>query len=102
VALELTAALALTNRYRSRLSYRFWRRAHYVNFAVWVAATAHGLGAGTDTGLPWILILYVPATGAVAALTLRRALRRREFLGDVKPALRSRRLDPVTDPRSRP
>ena len=102
VALELTAALALANRFRGRLSYRFWRRTHYLNFVVWVAATAHGLGAGTDTSLPWILILYTPAICAVAALTLRRVLRGREFLGDVKPALRSSRLDPVTDPRSRP
>ena len=28
VAAELLAALALTNRYRASLSYRFWRRAH--------------------------------------------------------------------------
>ena len=102
VALELSAALALTNRYRGRLAYDFWRRAHYLNFAVWVAATAHGLGAGTDTTLPWILSMYVPVIGAVAALTLRRAFRRREFLGGVKPALRSGRLDPLIDPRSRP
>jgi predicted ferric reductase len=34
VAAELLVALAVTNRYRARLSYRFWRRAHYLNFAV--------------------------------------------------------------------
>src|SRR5438046_1128838 len=28
VALELLAALALANRYRKHLSYRFWRRTH--------------------------------------------------------------------------
>ena len=32
------------------ISYRTWRRLHYLNFAVWIGATAHGLGAGTDTG----------------------------------------------------
>jgi methionine sulfoxide reductase heme-binding subunit len=48
VAAELLFALAITNRYRKRLSYRFWRRAHYVNFAVWGLALAHGLAAGSD------------------------------------------------------
>ena len=48
VAAELLLALAITNRYRDRLPYRFWRRAHYFNFAVWGAATVHGLGSGTD------------------------------------------------------
>ena len=41
-------ALAVTNHYRRRLPYTFWRRAHYLNFAVWSAATVHGLGVGTD------------------------------------------------------
>ena len=35
VALELLAALAVANRYRKRLSYRLWRRTHYLEFAVW-------------------------------------------------------------------
>ena len=49
VAAELLLALAITNHYRNRrISYWFWRRAHYVNFAVWTAATLHGLGSGTD------------------------------------------------------
>jgi predicted ferric reductase len=103
VALELTVALAITNRYRSRLSYRFWRRAHYLSFAVWVLATVHGLGSGTDTSAPWLLFLYVPAISLVTALTLRRVLRGREFLRDVKPALKSSRFDSVANPpRSRP
>ena len=42
------AALAITNHYRDRIDRRFWRRAHYLNFAVWGAATAHGIGSGTD------------------------------------------------------
>ena len=36
-AAELLLALAVTNHYRRRLTYRFWRRAHYLNFAVWTA-----------------------------------------------------------------
>lgn len=74
-AAELLLALALTNRYRRRLPHRLWRRAHYLNFAVWGAATLHGLGSGTDRSAPWLLTLYVISTGSVAALVLWRALR---------------------------
>ena len=45
VAVELLLALAVTNHYRKRISYSLWRRLHYLNFAVWIAATAHGLSA---------------------------------------------------------
>src|SRR5436305_3975211 len=41
VAAELLLALAITNHYRQRLPYRFWRRAHYGNFVVWGATTSH-------------------------------------------------------------
>ena len=36
-AAELLLALAVTNHYRRRLRLPFWRRAHYLNFAVWTA-----------------------------------------------------------------
>jgi sulfoxide reductase heme-binding subunit YedZ len=77
VAAELLAALALANRYRKRISYPLWRRLHYLNFVVWAAATAHGLGSGTDRSSAWLLGIYLSAIGAVVALTLRRVLRTR-------------------------
>jgi hypothetical protein len=42
---------------------------------VWLAATWHGIGAGTDSGSAWLLWIYVGAIGAVALLTARRILR---------------------------
>ena len=76
VSAELLLALAVTNRLRNRrVSYRTWRRAHYLNFVIWIAATAHGLGSGTDRGSAWLLGIYLSAIGAVVALTLRRVLR---------------------------
>jgi sulfoxide reductase heme-binding subunit YedZ len=77
-AAELLVALALTNRYRRRLSYRFWRR--YLNFAVWAAATLHGLGSGTDRTAPWLVLLYSASTATVLTLVLWRALRPRGFV----------------------
>ncbi len=75
VAAELLLALAITNRYRDRLPYTFWRRAHYLNLAVWTAATIHGLGSGTDRSAPWLLAVFAASVAlvlAVGALRLRR------------------------------
>ena len=74
-AAELLVALALTNHYRRRISFRFWRRAHYLNFAVWTGATLHGLGSGTDRNAPWLLLLYAASAAAIVTLILWRALR---------------------------
>ncbi len=72
VSMELLAALAITNHYRRRVSYSFWRRAHYLNFVVWTAATVHGLGSGTDRSAPWMIGLFALSTAAVAAATVWR------------------------------
>ena len=69
VAAELLVALAVTNHYRKALSHRFWRRAHYLNFAVWLLALVHGITAGTDTGSAWAIALYLAAAAAVGGLT---------------------------------
>jgi len=72
VAVELLVALAITNRYRKQISHAVWRRLHYLNFAVWLGATAHGLGAGTDAGSGWFLLLFGVTAGIVALLGARR------------------------------
>src|SRR5205814_4822319 len=59
---------AITNRYRKRMSYRFWRRAHYLNFAIWGLALSHGIAAGTDRAAPWALALYIGAAATVTGL----------------------------------
>src|SRR5512133_4019846 len=65
VAAELLLALALTNRYRRRIAYRTWRRLHYLNFAVWTAATFHGLGSGTDRTALWLVLLFAASTASI-------------------------------------
>jgi sulfoxide reductase heme-binding subunit YedZ len=71
-AAELLVALAITNHYRRRLPYRFWRRAHYLNFAVWGFASLHGLMGGTDRGATWLAILYGLSVATVLMLLLWR------------------------------
>jgi sulfoxide reductase heme-binding subunit YedZ len=73
VALELLAAVGISNLLRKRLGHSRWRRIHYLTFAVWAAATAHGIGAGTDAGAEWLRLLYVVSIGSVAAALAWRA-----------------------------
>jgi hypothetical protein len=71
-AAELLLALAITNHYRKRLPHRFWRTAHYLNFAVWGLASVHGLMAGTDRGAAWLAILYGISVASVLMLLVWR------------------------------
>jgi methionine sulfoxide reductase heme-binding subunit len=71
-ATELLLALAITNHYRKRLPYRFWRTAHYLNFAVWGLASIHGLMSGTDRGAAWLAILYGVSVASVLMLLVWR------------------------------
>jgi len=72
VAAELLIALAVTNHYRRRIPWRWWRRTHYLNFAVWTGATLHGLGSGTDRGAWWMQAIYAVSVAAVLMLLARR------------------------------
>lgn len=79
VAVGVVAAWALvvvTGSFwvRRRIGFRAWRRLHWLTYALFVAATYHGLTAGTDAARPWAHTLYPAATGAVAAATAWRAL----------------------------
>jgi sulfoxide reductase heme-binding subunit YedZ len=72
VALELLLAVAASNLLRKRIGHMRWRRVHYLTFVVWIASTAHGVGAGTDATAGWLRSLYLVSIGSVAlALTWR-------------------------------
>lgn len=75
VAVELMAAVGVTNALRKRIPHRYWRRAHYLTIAVWAAATAHGLLAGTDRADPWFLALVGMAVASVGLGFLTRFAR---------------------------
>jgi DMSO/TMAO reductase YedYZ heme-binding membrane subunit len=59
---------------RKRIGAKLWRRLHWLTFALFAAATIHGVAAGTDTAQPWARGLYLGALGAVTAATAWRAL----------------------------
>ena len=86
VAAELLLALAITNHYRKRLPYTFWRRAHYLNLAVWTGATIHGLGSGTDRSTPWLLALFAASVALVLGAGAWRLHRRPLLSGGLAAA----------------
>jgi sulfoxide reductase heme-binding subunit YedZ len=67
VALDMMLAVVVTSLLRDRLSYRSWRAVHLLAYACWPIALWHGLGTGTDSRLPLLLLLDALCIAAVAA-----------------------------------
>jgi sulfoxide reductase heme-binding subunit YedZ len=65
VALDLLLALVATSLVRNRLGYRNWRRVHWLAYACWPVALAHGLGIGTDRGTTWVFALTICCIASV-------------------------------------
>ena len=74
VALYLLLAVWVTTRLRMRIGHQAWRRLHGLAFAVYAAATVHGLGAGSDTRTSWGTAVYVISVLLVVGLSTRRLL----------------------------
>jgi DMSO/TMAO reductase YedYZ heme-binding membrane subunit len=74
VAAELMLAIIISFSVRRFIGARNWRRLHWLTYALFIAATAHGLFAGTDSKRPWAQMLYLSAIGAVTLAVTWRAL----------------------------
>lgn len=75
LSLDLLLAVIVTSLLRDRLGYRRWRVVHWAAYASWLSAVFHGLGTGSDTKTPWVLVLTVACVlCVVAALGLRLAV----------------------------
>jgi len=68
----LLLAVYLSERIRSRIGYNWWRRLHTLAFVVYLVATIHGLGTGTDSRTPWAIALYAGGALAVGGLLVYR------------------------------
>jgi Ferric reductase like transmembrane component len=65
LAFDLLLAVTLTSVLRRRIGHRAWRVTHWAAYACWPLALVHGLGTGTDTPLPWMLLLSAACLVAV-------------------------------------
>ena len=74
LAAELMLVVYASFALRRRIGARNWRRLHWATYAVFGAATVHGLTAGTDTAQPWAFAGYLAAVGSVAGAVAWRAL----------------------------
>ena len=72
VAFYLMAAVLASFYLRRRIGQRAWRLFHYLTFFAFIGATAHGLGAGTDSATPWAWWLYVGSSVVVLFLFVYR------------------------------
>jgi len=90
LGLDLLLALIVTSLLRARIGLRSWRAVHWLAYACWPVAFAHGLGMGTDAaGGGWMLWLAVAcAAGVGAAVTARLTI-------PARPAAESAPLAPV-------
>lgn len=76
LALDLLLALVVTSVLRAHIGVRTWRAVHWVAYACWPVALAHGLGIGTDTGTTgWLTWLSVACIAVVLAALWARLTR---------------------------
>ena len=76
VAFDLLVAVAVTSALRQRMKARTWRAVHWLAYACWPLAMAHGLGTGTDSGSWWMdVISALCATSVLGALVVRLRVR---------------------------
>ena len=71
-AMELLAAVGITNALRTRLPYTTWRKLHYLTLPAWLLASLHGVLAGTDAGDPWFAGIVAGTFAAVAIAAFAR------------------------------
>jgi sulfoxide reductase heme-binding subunit YedZ len=74
IAAELMLLVYVSFGLRRRIGIKAWRRLHWVTYGIFAAATVHGLAAGSDSGRPWALGLYLGALGSVALASAWRFL----------------------------
>lgn len=67
LSFDLLLAVTATSLLRRRIGHRAWRAIHWGAYACWPFALLHGLGTGTDTPVPWMLLLSLACVIAVLA-----------------------------------
>ena len=72
IAMGLALLVLLSFYVRKRIGTRAWRTVHYLSFVAFVAATIHGLMAGSDTSASWVYVGYLAATVVVVFLATYR------------------------------
>jgi predicted ferric reductase len=74
ISLYLLALVGLSFYLKPWLGRRGWRAIHFLSFALFLLALAHGIFSGSDSGQSWATALYWSTGGSVLFLTIYRIL----------------------------
>jgi hypothetical protein len=72
VALYLGIAIGISTWLRPYIGYKWWRKLHVLTLGIFVLATVHGIGTGSDTQTGWALGIYLISSILVSLLLCRR------------------------------
>jgi len=72
VALYLGIAIGISTWLRPHIGYKWWQRLHILTIGIYVIATVHGIGTGSDTQTWWGLGIYAASILLVGLLLWRR------------------------------
>jgi sulfoxide reductase heme-binding subunit YedZ len=98
VSLDLIAALIVTSLLRAHINRRVWRGIHWLAYAAWPVALAHGVGSSTDMQRGLLLWVTVGCCLAVAgAVIWRMTHAAREVPQAERAAVTLAQLRPPTD-----
>jgi sulfoxide reductase heme-binding subunit YedZ len=74
IALDLTAVVVATSLARSRMPHRAWFLVHLTTYLAWAAGIIHGIGIGTDSPTPWLVVTNAACGAVVVTATVARTL----------------------------
>jgi hypothetical protein len=72
LASDMLLAVIITSVARRRIGHRVWRATHWLAYACWPIAVVHGLGTGTDTKFPWMLLITAACLLVVLGAVIAR------------------------------
>lgn len=74
LSFDLMLAVLVTSLLRQRLSQGAWKSVHWLAYASWPIALAHGVGIGTNAASGWFTDVAVGCAGLVGATVAWRLL----------------------------
>lgn len=89
IALYLGLAIGLSTWLRPKIGYTWWRRLHVLTLVIYLLATIHGLGMGSDTRTWWGILIYGGSATFIGALLMIRLLEPSTAKGRKHPAIAS-------------
>jgi Ferric reductase like transmembrane component len=74
VAFDLMLAVTITSLLKRRIGYRAWRLTHWLAYASWPIALAHGFGTGSDAKTHWLLVLSAACVVVMLVAVIARVM----------------------------